>query len=200
MKQLFIVEYSFKLFSRLFFSDLQYQKRNCCIIYKKIDKMEGVDERRFTMANDQIRKIAIAIYTVNRHAKTATDNKELYQLKKISLEKLIQDGNAKKIGLHFTENAKYSKQHSTTLVQCKDFLFHTIPEKKDFKTLPHLGHQNHSSRNPQERMSLRTARTILHDFVGYVQPEERPRRKTNRHNARRKSRTPSGFRSSYLDG
>lgn len=48
------------------------------------------------MTDDQIRKIAIAIYTVNRHAKTATDNKNLYQLKKLSLEKLIRAGKAQK--------------------------------------------------------------------------------------------------------
>lgn len=150
--------------------------------------------------NNRIREIAIAIYTVNRHAKTATDNKNLYQLKKASLEKLILAGNAKKIGLHFSKNTKYSKQHSTTLVQCKDFLFHTIPEKEDFKTLPHLGHQNHSSRNPQERMSLRTARNILNDYVGDVQPEKKPQKQKNLRRTHHKRPSPTGFRSSYLDG
>lgn len=152
------------------------------------------------MSNDCTRQIAIAVYTVNRHAKTATDNKHLYELKKMTLDKLIHAGKAKKIGLHFSENTKFSQQHSTTLVQCRDFLFHTIPEKEDFQVLPHLGHQNLTSRNPQERMSLRTAKNILYNYVGYIrqEPEEmvrdnRPKRGTNR--------VPqTGFRSSYLDG
>lgn len=152
------------------------------------------------MDNDRVRQIAIAVYTINRHAKTATDNKDLYHLKKITLDKLIQSGNAKKIGLHFSENTKYSKQHSTTLVQCQDFLFHTIPEKEDFKTLPHLGHQNHSSRNPKVRMNLRTARSILNDYVGYTQPTERPKKNINRRKVNNRKSVPTGFRSSYLDG
>lgn len=152
------------------------------------------------MTDDQIRKIAIAIYTVNRHAKTATDNKNLYQLKKLSLEKLIRAGKAQKIGLHFSENTRYSKQHSTTLVQCKDFLFHTIPKKEDFKTLPHLGQQNHSSQNPKERMSLRTARNILYDYVGYIQPEKHSKKKVNHRKKHREHPPLTGFRSSYLDG
>ncbi len=154
------------------------------------------------MKNDEVRQIAIAVYTVNRHAKTATDNKHLYYLKKMTIEKLLRTGKAKKIGLHFSEHAKYSQQHSTTLVQCQDFLFHTIPEKEDFKMLPHLGHQNHSSRNPQERMNLRTAKNILYDYINYVQPKNhlkakkhRPKIKSNRSKS-----TPTGFRSSYLDG
>ncbi len=53
--------------------------------------------------NDKIRRIAIAIYTVNRHAKTAPNNKELYDLKKMALEKLLRSGDASKIGLHFVE-------------------------------------------------------------------------------------------------
>lgn len=50
------------------------------------------------MEKDEIRQIAIAIYTVNRHAKTAPDNKNLYHLKKVALEKLLQKGYAKKLG------------------------------------------------------------------------------------------------------
>ena len=41
-----------------------------------------------------------------------------------------------------------------------------IPEKEDFKSLPHLGQQDQTSRNPQERMSLRVAKELLEDFIG----------------------------------
>lgn len=151
--------------------------------------------------NDSIRQIAVAIYTVNRHAKTAPNNKELYNLKKATLEKLMLSGDAQKIGLHFVENPKFSKQHSTTLVRCCDFLFHMIPEKEDFKSLPHLGHQDQTSRNPQERMSLRTAKDLLVQFIGIVPtkttrytPKKIPQKKKHNMN------NSSSFRSSYLDG
>lgn len=152
------------------------------------------------MNPDQLRQIAIAIYTVNRHAKTAPDNKELYHLKKVALDKLIYSGDAIKIGLHFSENPKFSKQHSTTLVQCLDFLFHMIPEKEDFKTLPHLGHQNHSSRNPQERMGLHAARILLNEFVGEIKKPVLSTKKIVRKPAKRKVSNTTSFRSSYLDG
>lgn len=151
------------------------------------------------MNKEEIRQIAIAVYTVNRHAKTAPDNKSLYQLKKVALERLLQKGYAKKVGLHYSENPKFSKQHSTTLVQCADFLFHMIPEKEDFKTLPHLGHQNQTSRNPQERMGLQVARTLLNDFVGEI-PKASPQKRTVQKTFKRKISNTTSFRSSYLDG
>ena len=43
-----------------------------------------------------------------------------------------------------------------------------IPEKEDFKSLPHLGHQDQTSRNPQERMNLRTAKELLVQFTEIV--------------------------------
>ena len=58
------------------------------------------------------RRLAIAIYTVNRHAKTAPDNKQLYTLKKSALDKLIESGQAEKVGLHFVDNPKFSKRRS----------------------------------------------------------------------------------------
>lgn len=42
-------------------------------------------------------QLATAIYTVNRHAKTAPDNKPLYELKRLALEKMILDSRAKKL-------------------------------------------------------------------------------------------------------
>ena len=152
------------------------------------------------MNQHSIRQLTIAIYTVNRHAKTAPDNKELYELKKKALDKLISKGHATKIGLHFVDNPKFSKQHSTTLVRCCDFQFHMIPEKEDFTSLPHLGQQDQTSRNPQERMSVRTARNLLIDFIG-VPPKINPKKvsrppKKSVH----KMQNTNNFRSSYLDG
>ena len=152
-------------------------------------------------SSPSIRDLTVAIYTVNRHAKTAPDNKELYELKKLSLEKLIKTGHATKIGLHFVDNPKFSKQHSTTLVRCCDFLFHMIPEKEDFKSLPHLGQQDQTSRNPQERMSLRVAKELLEDFIGTTPPKKpiikkSKLKKKSVHNVHK----TNSFRSSYLDG
>lgn len=148
----------------------------------------------------ELRELAIAIYTVNRHAKTAPDNRPLYQLKKQSIDKLLQSGEAEKVGLHFVENPKFSKQHSTVLVRCGDFLFHTLPEKEDFAKLPHLGEQDMQFRNPQERMSLKAARDLLTAFTegtgdkpGQAAPKPQPKKKKRVTNT-------DAFRSSYLDG
>jgi hypothetical protein len=147
-----------------------------------------------------IRQLAIAIYTVNRHAKTAPDNKQLYTLKKMAIDKLIDSGSAEKIGLHFVDNPKFSKQHSTLLVRCDDFLFHTIPEKEDFKTLPHLGQQDAASRNPQERMSLKTARDLLSDFVEPLDQKVQEKNITVPKKVHRPIQNNQTFLSSYLDG
>ncbi|MCG3087424.1 YkyB family protein [Sporosarcina cyprini] len=143
--------------------------------------------------------LAVAIYTVNRHAKTAIDKKALYHLKNEAIKKLLDEGKAQKIGLHFVENPQYSKQSSTVLVECGDFLFHTLPEKSDFDTLPHLGEQDQSYRNPKERMNLRTARMILDKYVHPMQqPSKQPLRKPQKMERSPMSNT-SRFRSSYFD-
>jgi hypothetical protein len=147
-----------------------------------------------------IRQLAIAIYTINRHAKTAPDNKQLYTLKKMAIDKLIRTGKAEKLGLHFVENPKFSKQHSALLVRCDDFLFHTIPDKEDFKTLPHLGQQDAASRNPQERMSLKTARDLLSAFVNPHAPMIEEKKSIALPKKRRMIQNTQTFRSSYLDG
>ena len=147
-----------------------------------------------------IRQLAIAIYTVNRHAKTAPDNKQLYTLKKMAIDKLISSGNAEKIGLHFVDNPKFSKQHSTVLVRCDEFLFHTLPEKEDFNTLPHLGQQDPTTRNPQERMSLKTAREILSNYVEPLQQKPREKKKIIPKKSIHSIQNTQSFRSSYLDG
>ncbi|MCG7342697.1 hypothetical protein MHZ92_01055 [Sporosarcina sp. ACRSL] len=148
---------------------------------------------------ETVRQLAVAIYTVNRHAKTATNNRELYSLKNKAIQRLLQLGDAKKIGLHFVENPQLSKQSSTVLVQCSDFLFHTLPEKGDFTSLPHLGAQDQTFRNPQERMNLKTAKELLTDFVGERKAPTTERKKKFVPKRTKVSNTQS-FRSSYLDG
>lgn len=158
-------------------------------------------ERSTVLVNNySVRQIAIAIYTVNRHAKTATDNRNLYLLKKLALDKLVFTGKAEKVGLHFVENPKFSKQHSTLLIRCDDFLFHTIPGKEDFNTLPHLGLQDQSFRNPQERMNLKTARDLLASFVGPLPVKTQKQLPTITRKKIQPLQKDRGFRSSYLDG
>src|SRR5699024_941504 len=66
---------------------------------------------------DFYRKIAQALYTINRHAKAAPKPQHLYTIKKEAIEKLLKEKKAKKIGLHFSNNPKYSNQHSTLLIK-----------------------------------------------------------------------------------
>ena len=113
--------------------------------------------------------LATAIYTVNRHAKTAPDNKKLYELKRLALEKMIDSGKASKVGLHFVKNPRFSKQQSSVLIKCDEFYFHTLPKREDFQKLPHLGELDENYRNPQKRMSLNFAKQILTDYVGVNQ-------------------------------
>lgn len=123
-------------------------------------------------------QIATAIYTVNRHAKTAIDNKPLYQLKKLAINKMLTENRAKKIGLHFVRNPRNSQQQSSVLIQCADYYFHLIPVKEDFKQLPHLGHLDDAYRNPIRKMNLKMAKQILTDFIGPQPIIKKPSKQT----------------------
>ncbi|MBP0724723.1 hypothetical protein J5Y03_05910 [Bacillus sp. RG28] len=107
-----------------------------------------------------------AVFIVNRHAKTALEPAELYSLKKQTLSKLIHEGMAKKVGLHFSNNPRVSKQQSDVLVKCEDFFFHIPPTKEDFQQLPHLGFLENSHRNPKVIMSLSYAKKIIYHYLG----------------------------------
>src|SRR5690625_3306622 len=103
-----------------------------------------------------IEDIAQAIYTINRHAKTAPKPQHLYYLKNETIKKLLSEKRAKKVGLQFSNRPKLSHQHSMLLIQIGSYYFHTIPNKDDFKNLPHLGHIDHSHHNPPvDRKSTR---------------------------------------------
>jgi hypothetical protein len=124
-----------------------------------------------------IDNLAKAIFTVNRHAKTALNPAFLYLLKKKAIEKLISEGKAKKVGLHFSPNPKNSQQQSDVLVSVSDYYFHIPPTKEDFTTLPHLGALNGSYRNPVTKMPLSQAKALLQAYTGITEAPK-PSRKT----------------------
>ena len=123
-------------------------------------------------------EISQAIFTVNRHAKTASDNQYLYALKKEALNKMILQNRAQKLGLHFSKNPQKSQQQSSVLVKCGNYYFHMLPKKEDFESLEHLGHLDESFRNPASRMNLRSAKEILSELTG-LQPAKKDQAAAN---------------------
>lgn len=134
--------------------------------------------------------LARAIYTINRHAKTAPEPQHLYYIKKEAINKLLQEKRAKKIGLHFSANPKFSNQHSTLLVQVDDYYFHIPPSKEDFKVLEHLGTLDENYRNPQTKMSLSQAKRIVYKYINW--------RPTNQMKHQRQKKVSSYFTPSSL--
>ena len=113
--------------------------------------------------------LSLAIYTVNRHAKTAQNPKFLYLLKHEALKKLLSEGKAEKVGLHFSQNPRFSQQQSDVLVKCGSYTFHIPPTKNDFEELPHLGKLDNSVRNPKGSLSLAYAKRILTAYTGITE-------------------------------
>lgn len=126
---------------------------------------------------NNIDEIARAIYIINRHAKAAPKPQHLYTIKKEALSLLLKKNKAKKIGLHFSNNPKFSNQHSTLLIQVQDYYFHIPPSKEDFKNLKHLGSLDHNFRNPRTQMSLSYAKRIIYDFIGWKETSTKKGRK-----------------------
>ncbi|WP_342430425.1 YkyB family protein [Neobacillus sp. FSL H8-0543] len=124
--------------------------------------------------NLTIDNLAQAVFIVNRHAKTATNPKFLYRLKHESLKKLIFDGKAQKVGLHFSQNPRNSQQQSDVLVECGRYTFHIPPTKADFSELPHLGKLDSSVRNPKTSLALNQAKTLLQLYTGISEMEQPP--------------------------
>lgn len=122
-----------------------------------------------TQFNLTVENISQAIFIVNRHAKTALNPTYLYKLKHESLKKLIEEGKANKIGLHFSENPKNSRQQSDVLVECGRYTFHIPPTKNDFSSLPHLGRLDSNVRNPKAALSLNMAKAILQAYTGITE-------------------------------
>ncbi|MGP4075038.1 YkyB family protein [Halobacillus sp. K22] len=116
------------------------------------------------------RDLAESLFIVNRHAKTAPEPKHLYDIKKYTIEKLLQESRAKKIGLHFSDHPKLSQQHSTLLIEIAGYYFHIPANKQDFDQLKHLGKVDQSYRNPKPKLSLSKAKRILYRYLNWEQP------------------------------
>lgn len=128
----------------------------------------------------QLSQIAKALYTVNRHAKTAPQPQHLYYIKKETIQQLLAEKRAKKIGLHFSNHPKLSNQHSTILISVGEYYFHILPEKKDFEELEHLGELDQNYRNPKTKMSLSQAKRIIYQYINW-QPKVRKNHKKKQH-------------------
>lgn len=113
-----------------------------------------------------IELLAKALFIVNRHAKTATDSRFLYQLKHATIKKMLAEGKAKKIGLHFSRNPKFSQQQLDVLISCGNYYFHIPPTKEDIHTLTNLGKLDDHFRNPKTILPLQEAKRILQLYTG----------------------------------
>jgi hypothetical protein len=127
------------------------------------------NQSQFPRLEQTIDHLSQAIYIVNRHAKTAPNPKYLYKLKQEAIKKMISEGKARKVGLHFSQNPKNSQQQSDVLVECGHYTFHIPPSKMDFTTLPHLGKLDELIRNPKTAISLQNARALLQTYTGLVE-------------------------------
>lgn len=113
-----------------------------------------------------LENLAKAIYVVNRHAKTSPNPQKLYQLKTMAIEKLLEEGRAKKVGLQQSPNpSKYHHQTSNTLVKIGEYGFHILSTREDMLNLPHLGDWSEDFRNPSDSFPLRQAVQLLEKFV-----------------------------------
>ncbi len=128
-----------------------------------------------------VENLSQAIFIVNRHAKTAPNPKYLYKLKHEALKKMLYEGKAKKVGLHFSGNPKLSQQQSDVLVVSGDYSFHIPPSKEDFTHLPHLGKLNDQVKNPKTRLPLAIAKQLLQAYTG-IKENEGPENKKPRQN------------------
>lgn len=142
-------------------------------------RQKAVHEPDPLPTSPSIENLSRAIFTVNRHAKTAPNPKFLYLLKTKSLQKLLHEGKAKKIGLHFSRNPKYSQQQSDLLVSVGEYYFHMPPTKEDFQALKHLGQLDDTHRNPKTHMSLTEAKKILEVYTGLKEQPSRQHQHSN---------------------
>ncbi|WP_174613091.1 YkyB family protein [Virgibacillus ihumii] len=122
-----------------------------------------------------VHELAQALYSINRHAKTAPEPGHLYHIKKETINRLLKEKRAEKVGLHFSDHPKFSNQHSTLLVKVDNYYFHIPPIKDDFKELSHLGKLDQSYRNPQSKMSLSQAKKIVYSYIDWQPPKKKPK-------------------------
>lgn len=119
--------------------------------------------------NYSTEEIAGAIQVVNRYAKAALNPKQLYWLKKLSIQRLISEGRATVLGYHHFGGNDYIKQNPVLIIQCGEFRFHQNPQPGDLQKYEFLNDQ-HNFKNPRVRMSLSLAREILSKY-GYPTPK-----------------------------
>ncbi|RFU63458.1 YkyB family protein [Peribacillus glennii] len=152
-------------------------------------------------ANPPANFLAQAIFVVNKHAKTAPEPKYLYNLKRTALNKMLGEGKAQKMGLHFSDNPRFSAQQSDVIIRCGDFTFHLPPTREDLKTLPHMGSREVNVRNPKASLSLSRAKKILQDYVGNpegVKKDKQEQNKKQHAKSRRSHSFENTFPSSFL--
>lgn len=145
---------------------------------------------------EAVNSLAQAIFVVNKHAKTAPEPRTLYELKRLSLNKLLTEGKAKKLGLHFSDNPRYSAQQSDVIVECGEYIFHLPPSREDLKKLPHLGSRSSSVRNPKTILSLSRAKKILQSYIG-KDSEPNPREQAGKPRHLTRTKTKSGFQNTF---
>lgn len=143
-----------------------------------VSMYDSVKERGVKIMNKdhqliEVNEIAKALFVINRHAKTALNPKQLYNMKKQAITKLLDNQDAEKIGLHFSDRPKLSHQHSTLLVKVGEYFFHIPPNKQDFKELGHLGKLDKNYRNPKTKMSLSKAKKVICNYLNIPYPKER---------------------------
>jgi len=122
-----------------------------------------------------------ALFIVNRHAKTAIDSRYLYQLKHATIKKMLAEGKAKKVGLHFSRNPKFSQQQLDVLISCGNYYFHIPPTKEDIHNLTHLGKLDEHFRNPKTILPLKEAKKILQLYTGIHRKSEKQTRQHPRY-------------------
>ncbi|WP_028782594.1 YkyB family protein [Thalassobacillus devorans] len=124
-------------------------------------------------------ELAESLFIINRHAKTAPNPKELYDLKKHTIQKLLKQNRAEKVGLHYSDHPKLSQQHSTLLIQVANYYFHIPARKQDFQKVQHLGELDRNYRNPKPRLSLSRAKKNLYRYLNWKsvasKADQRPR-------------------------
>lgn len=155
-----------------------------------------------------LKQIQYALYTINRHAKTALNPSELYHLKKTTLKKLLAEKRAEKVGLQYSTNPRNGLQSSVLLIKVGTttseftFYFHMLAEKGDFDlNLKHTGKIDHNINNPKVHMGLETAKSILYRYT-----KEKPLGSAKKPLAKKHTKgkvkhlNNNVFVSSYLDG
>ncbi len=159
-----------------------------------LNQSAPIPSRSSAQMKPTVENLAKALFVVNRHAKTSPQPQKLYQLKTNVIHKLLDEGNAQKVGLQQSPNpSKFHQQTSNTLVKVGDYGFHILSSREDLLQLPHLGEWSEDFRNPTDSFPLRQAVQLLEH---YIQPEDNKPGKPVR-----KSSEPSkpNHRKSFID-